>query len=65
MAMLFYIGSLITNVFNLILIIILTFADEDAKIHKFFGDKEIYICVFLAFAFMVVGHLLDNKGRGF
>ena len=65
MALIFYIGSVVTGIGTLIMAIFLTFAEEEANIHKFFGDKEVFICTAIAFVLMVIGFFTEYKGKGF
>lgn len=61
MAALCYVGSMLTSALSLIMIISLTFAEEDSKIFKFFGEKEAIICAVIAFVLMVIGYLTDRR----
>lgn len=61
MALLFNIATLITSAFTLVITLILTFAEEDANIHKFFGDKEIIICIAISIVFMLISISFDRR----
>lgn len=61
MVVLFHIGSMITSVIGLIMILTLTFAEEDSGIYKYYGEKEAIICVVLAFLLMILGYLVDRR----
>lgn len=65
MAVLFYLGSIITGIATFVLTVLLTFAEEESNIHKFIGDTEVFFCVGVAFVLMVIGFFTEYKGKGF
>lgn len=61
MSALFQIGSMITSLIGLVLILTLTFAEEDSNVFRYFGEKEAMICVAVAFVLMIAGYLVDRR----
>jgi Kef-type K+ transport system membrane component KefB len=61
MAVLLYVGSMLTSVLSFIMLMFLTFAEEDSEIFKYYGEKEAIICVVIAFVFMILAYLVDRR----
>ena len=57
-----YFSSLIIAIFSLIMTIKLMFSTVIDKIPlKFFGDKELYICIAVSIMLMIIGVQFDKK----
>ena len=56
-----YIVSLIISFSTLILSIIMTFLDPDSRFFNYFGDTEIYFCMGVSVAFMILGFIKDFR----
>lgn len=49
------------SIISLIMILTLTFAEEESEIYRYFGEKEAIICVVIAFLLMIIGFLVDRR----
>jgi len=52
---------MLTSVLSFIMLMFLTFAEEDSEIFKYYGEKEAIICVVIAFVFMILAYLVDRR----
>ena len=61
MTALLYFGSIAFSLLNLVMVLLMMFADENLAVFKFFGYTECYTCIGISIVLLVIGYINDNK----
>ena len=61
MNIIYYLSSLIISIFVLIMTIVLEFAKSESNLVKFYGEKEIYICIIISIILIILGLMSDKR----